>query len=78
MISLRLTEGEYDALHTLFASYGARSISDFARFALQTVISETSHLGREPLSSSLQDLSERVNALEVQLGLLLEKQNVTR
>jgi hypothetical protein len=39
MISLRLTAGEYAALHALYPSYGARNVSDLARLASQQVTS---------------------------------------
>jgi len=39
-ISLRLSEGEFEALKSLYASHGARSISDFVRTSMQRVISE--------------------------------------
>ena len=39
-ISLRLSEQEFEALKLLYASHGAKSISDFARSAIQTVLSE--------------------------------------
>ena len=79
MISLRLTEVEYDALHTIYPSYGVRSISDLARLALQSVIGNSPSSDRPSSSnfSTMQDLSERVNTLEVQLGLLIEKQKMT-
>jgi hypothetical protein len=80
MISLRLTEREYDALHTLYPSYGVRSISDLARLALQGVIGHPLNSERAFSSnfSTLQGLSERVNTLESQIDLLIEKQTVTK
>jgi hypothetical protein len=38
-ISLRLSEREFEALKSLYAAHGARSISEFARTAMKTVIS---------------------------------------
>ncbi len=37
-ISLRLSEQEFAALKSLYAIHGARSISDFARTALQSLL----------------------------------------
>jgi uncharacterized protein (DUF1778 family) len=39
-ISLRISEPEFEALKTLYAAHGARSISDFVRTSMQRVISE--------------------------------------
>ena len=39
MISLRLSSAEYDALRAIYGSYGTRSVSEFARQAMQKVIS---------------------------------------
>ena len=39
-ISLRLTEEEFEALKSLYAAHGSRSISDFARTAMQNFILE--------------------------------------
>src|SRR5947199_6948 len=38
MISLRLSSAEYEALRAIHASFGARSVSDFARQAMRKVI----------------------------------------
>ena len=38
-ISLRLSERDFEALKSLYAAHGARSISEFARTAMETVIS---------------------------------------
>ena len=41
IISLRLSEREFEALKTLYTAHGARSISDFVRSTMNRVISET-------------------------------------
>ena len=38
MISLRLSESEYEALKSQYRSFGARNVSDLARLALQRVL----------------------------------------
>jgi len=38
MISLRLSAKEYEALQALYPTYGARSVSDFARLAMKRVM----------------------------------------
>jgi hypothetical protein len=71
MISLRITAGEYDALHTLYPSYGARNVSDLARLALQQVI-------QNPVSSDngllarIHDMDDRLRAVEVELSGFLK------
>jgi hypothetical protein len=42
-ISLRLSEQEFAALKSLYAIHGARSISDFARTALQSLLAGTAN-----------------------------------
>lgn len=70
MISLRLTAGEYDALRSIYASYGARNVSDLARLALQRVIG--SAIGSDgKILNRVHNLDERLNAVEVQVSRLL-------
>jgi hypothetical protein len=38
MISLRLSDAEYEAFRKLHRSYGAQNVSDFARLAMQRII----------------------------------------
>ena len=42
MISLRLSAEEYESLQTVYTTYGARTVSEFARLAMQRVISDSS------------------------------------
>lgn len=42
-ISLRLSEQEFAALKSLYSIHGARSISDFARTALQSLLAGTAN-----------------------------------
>ncbi len=39
MISIRVSEGEYAAMQACCTRYGARNLSDFARLAVQQVMS---------------------------------------
>lgn len=41
MISLRLSSAEYEALRAIHGSHGARSVSEFARQAMQKVIANS-------------------------------------
>jgi hypothetical protein len=63
MISLRLSEAEYEVLKKDYRIYGARNVSDLARLALQRIMhgSIASHDG---FSAKLADLDDRVHALE--------------
>ena len=40
MISLRLSEVEYEVLKTHYRTYGARNISELARLALQRIVTD--------------------------------------
>jgi hypothetical protein len=70
MISLRLSAEEYQALHTIYANYGARNISDFARLAMQRAIGHPLAADRA-LAARVHELDERLCALEEKVALLL-------
>ncbi len=67
MISLRLSAKEYEALQALYPSYGARSVSDFARFAMKRVIG-SSFASEDTLLVRLNQLDERVRSIEARFG----------
>jgi hypothetical protein len=63
MISLRLSEAEYEVLKKDYRIYGARNVSDLARLALQRIMTESvSH--QDGCAPKLVDLDHRVLALE--------------
>jgi hypothetical protein len=69
MISLRLSQAEYESLRSLYPSYGARNISDFARLAMQRVI--TKSLGAEDaLLARMHELDGRLKTVESRLASL--------
>ena len=63
MISLRLSEVEYEALHALYPTYGAHSVSDFARIAMQRFIGSSLE-GDDALLAKIRDLDSRLKTLE--------------
>jgi hypothetical protein len=67
MISLRLSEVEYEGLKTHYRAYGARNISELARLALQRIVNGSSG-PQDGFAAKLSDLDERVAALESQLA----------
>jgi len=71
MISLRLSEAQYEALHALYPAYGARNVSDFARLALQRVIGNPND-GDDPILVKIHDLEGRVKSIESRFAALLE------
>jgi len=75
MISLRLSEEEYAALRTHSSSCGARSVSDLARLALQSVLAQ-SPPSQADLLAKLNDLDHRLDTMEVHLAHLLEREKV--
>ena len=82
MISLRLSEEEYELLKARYHSYGARNVSELARQALQHIM--TGSLGpmtgspgpQHNLATQIAELHERVHALEASVSLLLEREQV--
>jgi hypothetical protein len=76
MISLRLSEAEYEGLKRQYRSYGARSVSDLARLALQRILTESLVYENE-LAAKLLELDERVAELESHLASSLESKKAT-
>jgi hypothetical protein len=75
MISLRLSEEEFELLKARYHTYGARNVSDLARQALQHILAGS--LAPKPdFSSKLSELDDRVHALEASVSLLLEREKV--
>jgi len=70
MISLRLSEEEYDAMLALYSTHGARSISDFARDAIRRVLTNSQALDN-PLASRVHELGERLNLVEQRVSAFL-------
>ena len=71
MISLRLSEVEYEVLKKEYRIYGARNVSDFARLALQRIM--TGSTASHACATKLAELDHRVHALESQVSLLLDE-----
>jgi len=66
MISLRLSDAEYEVLKKYYRAYGARNVSDLARLALQRIISGPAE-SQDGFAAKLADLDGRVHALESRL-----------
>jgi hypothetical protein len=73
MISLRLSSEEYEALRTLYPTYGARNVSELARLALQRIMTG-SPCPQDDVVSKLSELNERVHTLESRFSFLLERE----
>jgi hypothetical protein len=72
MISLRLSEVEYEVLKKQFRTRGARNVSDLARLAIQRMMNDAA----EPvdgLAAKLADLDHRIHDVESQLLVILER-----
>jgi hypothetical protein len=75
MISLRLSEEEYELLKTRYHTYGARNVSDLARQALQHIM--TGSLGPKPdFAAEVAELYQRVHELESRVSLLQAREKV--
>jgi len=83
MISLRLSEGQYEILKTRYRTYGARNVSDLARLALQRIMdvsgpAPAAHSAAYPAVhpeetlAKLAELDERVRALETSIALIAQ------
>ncbi len=70
MISFRLSDQEYDTIKGLCQSHGVRSISDFARLAIDNLIAADGLDGETALRSRLDALSSRLQVLDLAVGRL--------
>jgi hypothetical protein len=73
MISLRLSEVEYEVLKTHYRAHGARNVSELARLALQRIMTGSA-ASQDGFGAKLMDLDERVHTLESRVSLLLERE----
>lgn len=67
MISLRLSDVEYDILKARYRTCGARNISDLARLALQRMMNGSAG-SQDGFAAKLAELDDRVHALEAHLA----------
>jgi hypothetical protein len=75
MISLRLSEAEYEGLKTHYRNYGVRNISELARLALERIIGESA--GAQPsVEDKLLDLERRLVAVERRIEPLWEREAI--
>jgi predicted DNA-binding protein len=70
MISLRLSNEEYESLRNLYRVHGSRSVSEFARNAMQKVIGDAQ---AEPanIETRLQELDSKMSSLDHEVGRLV-------
>ena len=68
MISLRLSEVEYDVLKAHYRTCGARNVSDLARLALQRMMNGPV-APLDVLAAKLAELENRVHILEAYVSL---------
>jgi hypothetical protein len=68
-ISLRLSEREFEALKSLYAANGAKSISEFIRAAMQPLIAEPSPNGHA-LELKVQEIDGKLNILDGEVARL--------
>lgn len=72
MISLRLSDAEYQSLKSQYRTHGARNISDLARLALQQIM-QASAAPKDSFDVKLAILEDRVQALESEISLIMER-----
>ena len=75
MISLRLSEEEFELLKARYHTYGARNVSDLARQALQHIMTG-SPVPQNEFARKLAELEDRLHGLESSVSLLLEREKV--
>jgi hypothetical protein len=75
MISLRLSEVEYEELKAHYRAYGVRNVSELARLALQQI--RAGLAGPQDgfaANAKLSELDERLHQVESHVSLLLERE----
>jgi hypothetical protein len=70
MISLRLSNDEYELLHNLYRMHGSRSLSEFARDAMKKVIQDSSAKSTS-FEARLGELDHRMQELDSVVGRLV-------
>ena len=75
MISLRLSQVEYQILKTHYRAHGARNVSDLARLALQRIMKDSVE-SHDPVAAKMAELDQRIHALESRVSMMLGS-NVT-
>jgi hypothetical protein len=75
MISLRLSDEEYEALKGSYLTYGVRNVSELARLAVQRIMSAPL-VPEDACAPKLSELDRRVCALESCVSHLMERQKV--
>jgi Arc/MetJ-type ribon-helix-helix transcriptional regulator len=71
MVSVRLSESEYQALLELCSSSGSRSISDLTRSAMSALLSGTAR--EEMLHLRMKEFCDQMNSLGRRIDELVEK-----
>jgi hypothetical protein len=69
IISLRLSEREFEALKTLYAAHGARSISDFVRSTMNRVICEAPY-DPQTLELKVHEMDGKITVLDGEVARL--------
>jgi hypothetical protein len=67
MISIRLSDDEYYSIKNVCDTYGARSVSDFARTALHSFTQHQDHLPPSSMENRFNELEDRLDRLTRQL-----------
>jgi len=70
MISFRLTADEYQRFYELCFACGAKSISELARAAINTLLQQRAPVPREALEYRVSELEGRMNVLNLELKKL--------
>lgn len=68
MICFRVSESDYQALKRLYRVYGARTVSEFARVAIESMVGRVSQ--QSPIETRLDELGLRLAALDAEVNRL--------
>jgi hypothetical protein len=73
MISLRLSEVDYEVLKTRYCAYGAHNVSGLTRLALQRLVTGLA-APQGDVTAKLSELDKRIHPLESKISTLLERE----
>ena len=67
MISIRISETEYEALRKIHRNFGARNVSDFARLSMERVMSTAQNFDLD-LAVKIHEIDDRLKAIEARVA----------
>jgi Arc/MetJ-type ribon-helix-helix transcriptional regulator len=78
VISIRLSDEEYEQIQSMCAANGAYSISQLARAAMQLLIQQENGTAHAVMETRMNEIHVRVSALDREVGRISSLMGLTR